>query len=236
MSDDRDNKDGLGRREFLAGLLAAGASATLAGCDKSEPPPAIPDRQIEQATRTDMIDALRASHAQFIDADGNPVNLNALQATLRGNPSTISFIFAGCADVCPVTGTVLETLSQTKPRMKHVIVSVSPLSDFNNRQLANLMEAQGLKVSGPQANTIILYPTSEGNASARSLVGGMGKALDVQHTLELWTNGRDESGHSGVVTLFGASGAQLVQATNNRDAGPMVEQLNNALSNAGQER
>lgn len=236
MSEDRDNKDGLGRREFLAGLLAAGASATLAGCEKSEAPPPIPDKKIEQATRTDMIDALRASRAQFIDADGNPVNLNALQATLSGNPSTISFMFSACGDVCPVTGTVLQTLSQTKPRMKHVIVSVDPLSDFNNRKLANLMEAQGLKVSGPQANTIILYPTSEGNASPRSLVGGAGKALDVQHTLELWTNGRDVSGHSGVVTLFSASGAQLVQATNNREAEPMIQQLSNALSNAGPER
>lgn len=157
MSDDRNEKGGLGRREFLTGLLAAGASATLPGCEKSEAPPPIPERKIEHATRTDMIDALRASRAQFIDADGKPVNLNALQATLSGNPSTISFMFSACGDVCPITGTVLQTLSQTKPRMKHVIVSVDPLGDFNNRKLANLMEAQGLKVSGPQANTIILF-------------------------------------------------------------------------------
>lgn len=236
MSDDRNEKGGLGRREFLTGLLAAGASATLPGCEKSEAPPPIPERKIEHATRTDMIDALRASRAQFIDADGKPVNLNALQATLSGNPSTISFMFSACGDVCPITGTVLQTLSQTKPRMKHVIVSVDPLGDFNNRKLANLMEAQGLKVSGPQANTIILFPTSDGRTSPDSLVGGFGKALDVQHTLELWTNGRDVSGHSGVVTLFSASGAQLVQATNNREAEPMIQQLSNALNNAGPER
>lgn len=39
MSENHDDAGGLDRRKFLAGLLAAGASATLAGCEKSEEPP-----------------------------------------------------------------------------------------------------------------------------------------------------------------------------------------------------
>jgi cytochrome oxidase Cu insertion factor (SCO1/SenC/PrrC family) len=158
------------------------------------------------------------------------VNLSGLKAKLSGSPSTMSFMFAACGDVCPTTASVLHSVSKARPDLRHVIVSLSPIDDFTGKKLESIVNAQGLKTSGAHANTIILYPTSDGSTTPRALMEGNKAGFDVQHKLELWTQGRDVSGHSGVITLFDANGKQLVQAMNNRDSTPMVKTLTQALA------
>lgn len=186
----------IGRRDLIAGA-AATAGLALTGCRS--------DDAHARATIKTLAEVSRAAGARYVDSNGKPVNVDALVQSLKGQPSTLSFMFAACGDVCPTVGLALNMLSEHAPRLKHVVISVDPAGDFANSTLKDKLEAQGLK-TGIGGNTMILYPTADGTTSDIALLNGQPMAQRVQNKLNLIINPNGPEGHSGAVTLFGADG------------------------------
>lgn len=219
------------RRDILAGLSAT----ALAGCGKSQPKPVVyDDSPMPAAALKTLRDLGNQKQVQFIDSDGNPVNLAGLQSQIGQRYTTLSFMFAACGDTCPITASALSTVSADHPGLRHVVVSVDPLGDFTNKHLHDLLQAQGLNVDGPNRNTFILYPTVDGTGKEVSLLEGKLRSADLQHEFELMTHGNDPTKHNATVTLFGPRGDMLAQVLEGPEA--IVQHLESHLPQKDNQR
>ena len=90
------------------------------------------------------------------------------------------------------------------------MISVDPINDFNGHNLDNVLSAQGLRTRGRDANTIILYPSSDGTANDLALLDS--NAASIEHGFNLATKGIKPEGHSGAVTLFDPQGNLVAQS------------------------
>ena len=202
MSDEPDNPP---RRRFLTGLLVL----PFAGCDSSGR-----STEPQQATTRTLADLGKTEGARFLDNHGNEVKIEALAQSLQGKPSTLSFMFAACSDICPTTALALTKLSKEEPSLKHVVVSVNPFGDYFAGTLKLQLAAQGL-TTGVGGNTIVLYPTKSQEKPPYCFTKKEDVALDIQKKFGLTVNSGRPSGHSGAVTLFGRNGNLIAQADDN---------------------
>lgn len=222
---------GINRREFLAG--AAGATAlAVSGCGPQDQ--AQDNAPMRNAALKTLRDLGNVRDITFVDSEGNPVNLAGLQSQIGNNHSTLSFMFAACGDTCPITGAALSAVSRNHPNLKHVIVSVDPAGDFKNKRLHDLMALQGLKTSGPDRNTFILYPTVNGKTDDRSLFDGGRNAYQIQNAFELVTHGKEREYHNATVTLFDPRGKMVAQVLEGPQT--IVQTLEASLGARGQSR
>lgn len=222
----------MNRRTFL-GAGSAAAAFTLAGCGEpsTQEPPHRTDAPMPNAALKNLRDLGNTHNLHFIDSDGNPISLNGLQSSIGNRWSTMSFMFAACGDTCPITGAALGSVSRDHPELRHIIISVDPHGDFPNHRLRDLMKLQGLNVDGPNRNTFILYPTSDGTANSNALWDGGQTARIVQNELELMTHGNEAQGHNATVTLFDPQGQVRAQVL--EGPGTIVQTLEQNLPQGG---
>lgn len=140
---------------------------------------------------------------RYVDHNGNPVNIGALQSKIGQNYSTLSFRFAACGDVCPITALELSKVSKKYPSIKHVMISTDPAQDFKNGTLKKIIEAQGLVVDGPLSNTMILFPTTDGKEPT---LANSAYSPQIQENFELILKSKNLTDHSGAVILFNPQG------------------------------
>lgn len=233
-----DQPESLSRRHFLAGAAAA-ATLAVTGCDNPAPqapqqPPHGTTAPMPNAALKNLRDLGNRHHLHFVDSNGQPVNLSGLQASIGNRWSTMSFMFAACGDTCPITGAALANVSRNHPELRHIIISVDPMGDFRNGHLKNLMRLQGLETEGPNRNTFILYPSSDGTASDIALLNGGPTARTLQNELELLTHGDEAQGHNATVTLFDGTGQVRAQVLEGPQT--IVQTLEAALPQRGAQR
>lgn len=205
----------LNRREAIQSLLGgAVAASVLAGQSAcaTKPP-------------TDTLDLLAAGGARYIDENGAEIHIPPLLMKLRGNATTLSFMFGDCGDICPITGHQLDHLSQQSPGLKHIVVSTKPASDLSTGLLKQRLAEQGLTF-GAGGNTTILYPTIDGTATPLTLMNSEELAADIQHRFDLITLGNKAEGHSGTVRLYDGEGKLLETATH---SGEIVSKFSEQL-------
>lgn len=175
-----------------AAMLGAGATAVLASsCSAPEVP----------TTMSEPLHAAREAGLVFTDAAGNVIDVNALQRRLNGNPSTVSFLFGQCGDICPLTGIALGHVSQRYPNLHNVVISVQP--QFDKSSLESFLSAgfmrrwddtspveyTGLRTQdeafGRRANTTVLYPALLDVVGDREVVTHADITMDPAKTEEL---------------------------------------------------
>lgn len=151
--------------------------------------------------------ALDALDPCFLDHEGNPVDLEALQkGPLRGHYTTLSFMFSSCGTTCGPMAQSLKEITRRNPDVKHLVISVDPFGDRRNDAMFKQLEAGGLTLSGPNANTIILYPSARKDMSG--LLDGLRLTNPLQHSLGLIT-GSNPQEHSSGERLYDYSGKQI---------------------------
>lgn len=213
MTSAQEETPNLARRTLLAGGAAAVALA-ITGCNSQQPPQQPPhrtDAPMPNAALKNLRDLGNKHNLHFVDSDGNQISLNGLQSSIGNRWSTMSFMFAACGDTCPTTGAALASVSRDHPELRHIIISVDPLGDFNNGNMRNIMKAQGLITEGPNRNAFILYPSSDGTASDTALLNGGQGAVTLQHELQLITHGNTPQKHNAAITLFDGEGSVRAQ-------------------------
>lgn len=189
-------------------LVGGGASLAMASCAPQADHP--------------LTESLRDSGLTFLDGQGNPVNIAGLQARLNGNPYTVSFQFASCGDICPITGAALGKIAEDPDyaKVKHVVISSMPMMDITGGEYGTtalesmLFQRSGdsLRTSGPNANTIVLYPSINGNVNDGALFEAV---RDLQQrSFDLPTGADPMIGHTGTLLVYDGSGNRAGQVDN----------------------
>lgn len=218
------------RRQFIKDILvttggiAAGGSI-LSGCNDNETKK-LPDYKGPHMA----LAPLKESGVELVGADGKTINLEALTAKMKGHYSTVSFMFAACPTVCPKTSMILKNVSDEDKSALHVVISVDPEHDFKHpaadgsgkSRLEERVKQFGLNPEQPGGNTIVLFPVGKGNTIEERLANGPG--WEVQHQLDLITDGKKPEGHSGAICLYEPSGR-----LNNQFIGMDVDELSKKI-------
>ncbi len=107
----------------------------------------------------------------FYGQDGEPVNIEALKTKLssKGQFTTLTFSFNGCASTCPLTNFNLREIDRSKnENLTHVIVSVQPEFDggFNanspkGNEAARKAFKDNFRRMGITNDLVLLYPKQE---------------------------------------------------------------------------
>jgi protein SCO1/2 len=113
-----------GRRRWLAGLAAVGATPFLAACDKLG---------IGEAKtvfkNVDITGASYASHLAMTDQDGQPRSL----ADFKGKVVVVFFGYTQCPDVCPTTmndlAQIRKSLGADADKLQGLFVTIDPERD-----------------------------------------------------------------------------------------------------------
>jgi cytochrome oxidase Cu insertion factor (SCO1/SenC/PrrC family) len=188
-------------RRAALGVMAASA-ATLAGCGSNEekmvtPPPSSTAGQ-------NMFDALSQHH--FIGQDGEPVNINALKASLKDKQTTLTFGFAECTDYCPMINNVLGALGQKNPDLVSIQINVSPEENGKTDE-SRAAVLQTMRAAGVKHDTIILYPTDANGKLSNAVVP------TIAHSLGTIVNKSDPLNHSSYIKLNAPGGNEITKKT-----------------------
>lgn len=199
------------RRAVLAGAAATAATAGFSA-------------QAQRATRHPNLFSVLGQTGtfggrnwRFLGADGQEVDIAALQQQLAGYHTTAYITFAACTQFCGLTNSNMKTLSEDAAtqgiKLKHLFINAIPENEgFGplRESTLDMIEHTGLKPFRPgrsltDSDAIVLFTTTNGTEQGLSnpLVSRLSEALG-NHT-------RHDSpqDHSPVVNLYAPGGRHI---------------------------
>jgi cytochrome oxidase Cu insertion factor (SCO1/SenC/PrrC family) len=153
---------------------------------------------------------------EFQGQDGQPVNLQALQTSLRNHFTTLTFGFGECEQYCPMINNVLGEVGKANPDMTSVVISVNPLKDGADQASRDAFMGK-IKEAGVKHKVVILYPAQGGQ-----LAPGLAPQIAIRSGSI--TNPEKPLDHSAKVKLYGPGGTPLKDKSGLRPAREFVEE------------
>ena len=211
------------RRTFLK-ATAASTLPFITGCDSTPQTPAeIAQARVEKQTAArNNPDNLfnKLSTVSFTDENGQSVNMNALQAKIGDNPSTVTFGFGECKDFCPIINGNLHQL-RDKYNTTNIVISINPEDNFSAQSRA-AFKSRILNQDRSVTKVITLFPQSVDAATQLSIdMGGMANTANPQ-------------AHDTTIHVFDAYGTKIGSAYGMARFSEIDNQLGAALNNTRQ--
>lgn len=228
------DSDVTSRRSFL-GLVgrtaAAGAAAAIpfseTGCGpKAGPAPEtaadlVNRYKYAKESQPDLNMYRILEQGNFIDQNGKPVIISSLKTKLQNKFTTLSFGFADCETVCPLTNGNLGKLGEARPdNLTSIIVSSRPHVDgisqaARNHFLEMAKNPIAVKNRGPgkvKHEVIILYPVK-----SNSTTPDPQQSKKLEALTKAMVNPVLENTHANSVTLHAPGGAYLLRQGGNKE-------------------
>lgn len=179
----------LTRREFLAGAAAAIVPGTR-----------VSDAQAQESAK--LFDILRPF--EFMDEDGNPVDMEALRAAVKDKFVTVSFGFSGCSTMCPISlNPNLAAIGGIAPD-KIVSLAINVTPETEGDPVFRQEFRRSIELHEPKQTLIPLFPMQNGVPSNDA-------SVRIQHAFEQLIHTKDPNQHSFYILLFGPDGEKLAE-------------------------
>ncbi len=174
------------RREVLAGLAA---TATAPGAVVT---------QAQSAQRNNLYDIL--DKFNFLDVDGNKVNIRALKKSLEDQHVTVSFGFTSCADICTFINPSLAAIGDIAPNnVTSIAINTWPSLEGLREDTRRAFTTSITDVGAKQP-VISLFPADRWGNPSNDV------AAHVQQALGQIISDRDPAAHSSFIMLFDKQG------------------------------